>query len=339
MKKLGLIQPENGTAFTTSEALKVAESIGYPVVVRPSYVLGGRAMEIVYEPAALEIFMAKAVLVSPGHPILIDKFLEEAIEIDVDAVSDGQKTLICGIMEHIEEAGIHSGDSACVLPPYTLKPDQIERIKSNTYALARELGVKGLMNIQYAIKGETLYVLEVNPRASRTIPFVSKATGIPWAKVATRVMLGRTLESQGLTQEVVPPHISVKESVFPFLRFPGVDTLLGPEMKSTGEVMGIDQGFGLAFAKSQLAAGMDLPLTGTVFISVKDQDKKMILSTAQKLYNLGFKIMATAGTSQFLEQSRVSQPKSQQGPGGKASCGGPYEKRGDSIGHQHHHRV
>ncbi len=303
LKKLGLIQPENGTAFTTSEALKVAESIGYPVVVRPSYVLGGRAMEIVYEPAALEIFMAKAVLVSPGHPILIDKFLEEAIEIDVDAVCDGQKTLICGIMEHIEEAGIHSGDSACVLPPYTLKTDQIERIQSNTYSLARELGVKGLMNIQYAIKGDTLYVLEVNPRASRTIPFVSKTTGIPWAKVATRVMLGRTLESQGLSREVVPTHISVKESVFPFLRFPGVDTLLGPEMKSTGEVMGIDHSFGLAFAKSQLAAGMDLPLTGTVFISVKDQDKKMILSTAQKLYTLGFKIMATAGTSQFLDQA------------------------------------
>ena len=255
LKKLGLLQPENGTAFTTQEALAVAETIGYPVVVRPSYVLGGRAMEIVYEPAALEIFMAKAVLVSPGHPILIDKFLEEAIEIDVDAVSDGQKTLICGIMEHIEEAGIHSGDSACVLPPYTLKADQIDRIKSNTYALARELGVKGLMNIQYAIKGDTLYVLEVNPRASRTIPFVSKATGIPWAKVATRVMLGLTLESQGLTKEIVPAHISVKESVFPFLRFPGVDTLLGPEMKSTGEVMGIDQSFGLAFAKSQLAAG------------------------------------------------------------------------------------
>jgi carbamoyl-phosphate synthase large subunit len=303
LKKLGLIQPENGTAFTTAEALKVAELIGYPVVVRPSYVLGGRAMEIVYEPAALEIFMAKAVLVSPGHPILIDKFLEEAIEIDVDAVSDGQKTLICGIMEHIEEAGIHSGDSACVLPPYTLKADQIERIKSNTYALARELEVKGLMNIQYAIKGDTLFVLEVNPRASRTIPFVSKATGIPWAKVATRVMLGRTLESQGLSQEVVPSHISVKESVFPFLRFPGVDTLLGPEMKSTGEVMGIDRGFGLAFAKSQLAAGMDLPQTGTVFISVKDQDKKIILSTALKLCNLGFKIMATAGTSQFLDQA------------------------------------
>ena len=305
LKKLGLIQPENGTAFTVPEALKVAETIGYPVVVRPSYVLGGRAMEIVFEPGALKNFMAKAVLVSPGHPILIDKFLEEAIEIDVDAVSDGQKTLICGIMEHIEEAGIHSGDSACVLPPYTLKPDQIERIKSNTYALARELGVQGLMNIQYAIKDNTLYVLEVNPRASRTIPFVSKATGVPWAKVATRVMLGLSLESQGLTREIVPAHISVKESVFPFLRFPGVDTLLGPEMKSTGEVMGIDQSFGLAFAKSQLGAGSNLPLSGTVFISIKDREKKMILSTAQKLYNLGFKIMATSGTSRFFDQAGI----------------------------------
>ncbi|HMK65452.1 MAG TPA: carbamoyl-phosphate synthase large subunit [Thermodesulfobacteriota bacterium] len=306
LKKLELIQPENGTAFTVDEALTVAQDIGYPVVVRPSYVLGGRAMEIVYEPAALKTFMAKAVLVSPGHPILIDKFLEDAIEIDVDAVSDGEATLICGIMEHIEEAGIHSGDSACVLPPYTLQPDQVERIKTNTYALARELGVRGLMNIQYAIKESVLYVLEVNPRASRTIPFVSKATGIPWAKVATRVMLGRSLPAQGLTREVVPAHISIKESVFPFLRFPGVDTLLGPEMKSTGEVMGIDQDFGLAFAKSQLAAGSELPLSGTVFISVKDHDKKQILSTAQKLAHLGFKIMATSGTSRFLSESGLA---------------------------------
>jgi carbamoyl-phosphate synthase large subunit len=303
LKKLGLIQPENGTALTTEEALVAAEQIGYPVVVRPSYVLGGRAMEIVYEPRALEAFMSKAVLVSPGHPILIDKFLEDAIEIDVDAVSDGRLTLICGIMEHIEEAGIHSGDSACVLPPYTLKPEEIQRIKANTYALAQELGVLGLMNIQYAIKDNLLYVLEVNPRASRTIPFVSKATGIPWAKVATRIMLGRGLEAQGLTREVVPPHISVKESVFPFLRFPGVDTLLGPEMKSTGEVMGVDRSFGLAFAKSQMAAGTRLPLSGTVFVSVKDHDKKIIESTVQKLYNLGFKIMATAGTSIFLKEA------------------------------------
>ena len=303
LQKLNLVQPENGTALTTAEAREVAARIGYPVVVRPSYVLGGRAMEIVYEPEALDSFMAKAVLVSPGHPILIDKFLEEAIEIDVDAISDGRRTLICGIMEHIEEAGIHSGDSACVLPPYTLSPDQIRRIQQNTYALAEELDVCGLMNIQYAFKDEILYVLEVNPRASRTIPFVSKATGIPWAKVATRIMLGRSLEAQGLTREIVPTHISVKEAVFPFLRFPGVDTLLGPEMKSTGEVMGIDQTFGLAFAKSQLAAGQNLPLGGGVFISVRDRDKKLICSTAKKLYNLGFKILATRGTSDFLQEA------------------------------------
>jgi len=260
-------------------------------------------MEIVYKPEALDSFMAKAVLVSPGHPILIDKFLEDAIEIDVDAISDGRRSLICGIMEHIEEAGIHSGDSACVLPPYTLNPDQIRRIQQNTYALAQELDVCGLMNIQYAFKDEILYVLEVNPRASRTIPFVSKATGIPWAKVATRIMLGRSLEAQGLTREIVPTHVSVKEAVFPFLRFPGVDTLLGPEMKSTGEVMGIDQTFGLAFAKSQLAAGQNLPLGGGVFISVRDRDKKLICSTAKKLYNLGFKILATRGTSAFLQEA------------------------------------
>jgi carbamoyl-phosphate synthase large subunit len=301
LQKLNLTQPENGTALTVPEALAAAERIGYPVVVRPSYVLGGRAMEIVYEPGALESFMAKAVLVSPGHPILIDKFLEDAIEIDVDAISDGERTLVCGVMEHIEEAGIHSGDSACVLPPYTLNPEQVHQIQQHTYALARELEVRGLMNMQYALKDGRLYVLEVNPRASRTIPFVSKATGVPWAKAATRIMLGQSLASQGLTQEVVPVHISVKEAVFPFLRFPGVDTLLGPEMKSTGEVMGIDQTFGLAFAKSQLAAGQNLPRGGSVFISVKDRDKAAILPVAQKMRQLGFNLWATRGTSRFLE--------------------------------------
>jgi carbamoyl-phosphate synthase large subunit len=303
LQKLGLSQPENGTALTLAEARAAAERIGYPVVVRPSYVLGGRAMEIVYEPGALDAFMAKAVLVSPGHPILIDKFLEDAIEIDVDAIADGQRTLVCGIMEHIEEAGIHSGDSACVLPPYTLTPGQIRQIQEHTYALARELQVRGLMNIQYALKDGRLYVLEVNPRASRTIPFVSKATGVPWAKAATRVMLGQSLADQGLTQEIVPAHISVKEAVFPFLRFPGVDTLLGPEMKSTGEVMGLDRTFGLAFAKSQLAAGQNLPLRGSVFISVKDRDKPAILPVAQKMSQLGFNLLATRGTSAFLEKA------------------------------------
>ncbi len=303
LQKLGLTQPENGTALTVAEAREVAERIGYPVVVRPSYVLGGRAMEIVYEPGPLESFMAKAVLVSPGHPVLIDKFLEDAIEIDVDAIADGERTLVCGIMEHIEEAGIHSGDSACVLPPYTLTPDQVRQIQQHTYALARELEVRGLMNIQYALKDGRLFVLEVNPRASRTIPFVSKATGIPWAKAATRVMLGQSLADQGLTREIVPPHVSVKEAVFPFLRFQGVDTLLGPEMKSTGEVMGIDQTFGLAFAKSQLGAGQNLPLGGSVFISVKDRDKPAILPVAQKMRQLGFNLLATRGTSRFLEDA------------------------------------
>jgi carbamoyl-phosphate synthase large subunit len=301
LQKLDLTQPENGTALTVAEARAVAERIGYPVVVRPSYVLGGRAMEIVYEPGALESFMAKAVLVSPGHPILIDKFLEDAVEIDVDAIADGERTLVCGIMEHIEEAGIHSGDSACVLPPYTLTPEQVGHIQQHTYALARELQVRGLMNIQYALKDGRLFVLEVNPRASRTIPFVSKATGVPWAKAATRVMLGQSLADQGLTREIVPAHISVKEAVFPFLRFQGVDTLLGPEMKSTGEVMGIDQTFGLAFAKSQLGAGQNLPRGGSVFISVKDRDKAAILPVAQKMRQLGFNLWATRGTSRFLE--------------------------------------
>jgi carbamoyl-phosphate synthase large subunit len=301
LQKLNLTQPENGTALTVAEARAVAERIGYPVVVRPSYVLGGRAMEIVYEPGALESFMAKAVLVSPGHPILIDKFLEDAVEIDVDAIADGERTLVCGMMEHIEEAGIHSGDSACVLPPYTLTPEQVGHIQQHTYALARELQVRGLMNIQYALKDGRLFVLDVNPRASRTIPFVSKATGVPWAKAATRVMLGQSLADQGLTREIVPAHISVKEAVFPFLRFQGVDTLLGPEMKSTGEVMGIDQTFGLAFAKSQLGAGQNLPRGGSVFISVKDRDKAAILPVAQKMRQLGFNLWATRGTSRFLE--------------------------------------
>ncbi|MEJ2725015.1 MAG: carbamoyl-phosphate synthase large subunit, partial [Deltaproteobacteria bacterium] len=305
LKKLNIRQPENGIATNEKEALKVTEAIGYPVLVRPSFVLGGRAMEIVYDQADLEFYMRNAVEVSPGKPVLIDRFLDHAVEIDVDAISDGETTVIGGVMEHIEEAGIHSGDSACVLPPISLDPEVMTEIKECTKALARELNVVGLMNIQYAIKDGILYVLEVNPRASRTIPFVSKATGVPLAKLATKVIMGKKLKELGLTRETTPAHVSVKESVFPFARFPGVDTLLGPEMKSTGEVMGIDKDFGLAFAKSQLAAGQRLPLSGTVFISVKDEDKTAVLKVAFLFCDLGFRIVATKGTSAYMLQHGV----------------------------------
>ncbi|MEJ2068684.1 MAG: ATP-grasp domain-containing protein, partial [Deltaproteobacteria bacterium] len=300
LKRLNILQPDNGIASNEREAVQVARRIGYPVVVRPSFVLGGRAMEIVYDQKDLEFYINNAVQVSPGKPVLIDRFLDHAIEIDVDAICDGRSTIIGGIMEHIEEAGIHSGDSACVLPPISLKPDILNQLKDYTRALARELNVVGLMNIQYAVKNDVIYVLEVNPRASRTVPFVSKASGVPLAKLATKVIMGNRLEDLGLTEEVTPKHISVKESVFPFARFPGVDTILGPEMKSTGEVMGIDRSFELAFAKSQLAAGQKLPLSGTVFISVRDEDKMIMLRTALLFYDLGFKIVATKGTAAFL---------------------------------------
>jgi carbamoyl-phosphate synthase large subunit len=300
LKKLGLIQPPNGTAHSIEEALRIANDITYPVVVRPSYVLGGRAMQIIYDDESLEGFIQQAVEASPDHPILIDKFLEDAIEIDVDAVSDGESCVIAGIMEHIEEAGIHSGDSACVTPPYSLSDELVEKLKQNTYALAKDLEVIGLMNIQYAIKNDIVYVLEVNPRASRTVPFISKATGIPWAKVAARVMVGKKLRELGIQGEVEIHHIAVKESVFPFNRFYGVDTVLGPEMKSTGEVMGIDTDFGLAFAKSQIAAGLKMPLKGRVFISVMNKDKRSIVFVAKKLVDLGFEIVATRGTAKVL---------------------------------------
>jgi carbamoyl-phosphate synthase large subunit len=300
LNKLGLVQPSNGTARTPEEAKRVAEEIGYPVVVRPSYVLGGRAMEILYDDSSLERFVQRAVEASSEHPILIDKFLEDAIEIDVDAVADGNACVIAGIMEHIEEAGIHSGDSACVTPPFSLSDELIDQLKNQTCALAGELHVVGLMNIQYAIKNDIIYVLEVNPRASRTVPFISKATGIPWAKVAAKVMVGRTLFDLGIGGEVKTSHIAVKESVFPFNRFYGVDTVLGPEMKSTGEVMGIDTDFGIAFAKSQIAAGTQMPLQGRVFISVMNKDKRPSVFLAKKLVDLGFEIVATKGTAKVL---------------------------------------
>ncbi len=316
LKKLKLIQPDNGTAVSHEEAIEVANRVSYPVVVRPSFVLGGRAMEIVYDEKGLVDYMARAIEASPERPILIDKFLEDAIEVDVDAIADGETCVIGGILEHIEEAGIHSGDSAMVMPPHTLGKDTIEVIRKNTYAMAMELKVKGLMNVQYAVKNNIVYILEVNPRASRTVPFVSKAIGVPLAKLATKIMLGRTLKDLEFTKEKSIKYVCVKESVFPFIRFPGVDAILGPEMKSTGEVMGIDTTFGAAYAKSQIAAGQNLPKKGNVFISVKNQDKRNIIFIAKKLFDLGFKIMATSGTAEALKSSDIDVeilPKLQEG--------------------------
>jgi len=306
LKKLNLVQPKNGIAMNYEEAIAIAQDIGYPVIVRPSFVLGGRAMKIVFDPKDLENFTKLAIQASPGNPVLIDKFLQDAVELDVDAISDGHQTVIGGIMEHIEEAGIHSGDSCCVLPPYRISPSLISQIKEATKAMAKELKVIGLMNVQYAIKDDELYIIEVNPRASRTVPFVSKATGVPLAKLATKVMLGKTLDELGFTDEIIPEYYSVKEAILPFDRFPSVDTLLGPEMRSTGEVMGIDQDLGTAFAKAQLGAGRALPKQGTVFISVKENDKKAILDVAQMYELLGFKIMATSGTSDYLNDNGIT---------------------------------
>ncbi len=297
---IGLMQSPNGTATSSEEAAPIAAALGYPVIVRPSYVLGGRAMQIVYDEALLHEYMNSAVEASPEHPVLIDKYLEEAIEVDVDAISDGNLTVVGGIMEHIEEAGIHSGDSDCVLPPYTLVDEQIEQLKTFTYDLAKALRVRGLMNVQYAIKNDEIYVLEVNPRASRTIPFVSKAIGVPLAKLAARVMAGKTLEELGFTREIEPAYFSVKVPVFPFNRFPGSNTRLGPEMKSTGEVMGIDTDVSRAFAKAQKACGYSLPLSGKVFISVKNKDKRAIIFIAKKLTDMGFELIATHGTAKVL---------------------------------------
>ena len=305
LKKLKINQPENGSATSIKEAIKVAKRIGFPVLVRPSYVLGGRAMKIVYDGETLLKFIKEAQKASPDHPILVDKFLEDAVEVDVDAISDGKTTIIGGIMEHIEEAGVHSGDSACVLPPHTLGDSIINAIRRYTYALSRELHVKGLINIQFAVKREKVYVLEVNPRASRTVPFVSKATGVPLAKIAAEVMVGKTLKQIGLTAEKQVKHISVKESVLPFSRFSGVDILLGPEMKSTGEVMGIDSSFGKAFYKSQLAANQNLPLKGSIFISVKNGDKRDMVFIAKKLSDMNFKLIATKGTYKVLSSNNI----------------------------------
>jgi carbamoyl-phosphate synthase large subunit len=305
LNKLNLRQPPNRTARTESEALNHAQEIGYPLVVRPSYVLGGRAMEIVHEQIDLERYMREAVKVSNDSPVLLDRFLNNAIEIDVDCLCDGQEVFIGGVMEHIEQAGVHSGDSACCLPPYSLSPELTEEIKRQTALMARALNVKGLMNVQFAIQNDDVYVLEVNPRASRTVPFVSKATGLQLAKIAARAMAGQTLASQGITKEVVPHYFSVKEAVFPFVKFPGVDTILGPEMKSTGEVMGVGETFGEAFVKSQMAASVNLPESGTVFISVKNADKPKAVLVARGLHALGFKVVATRGTAAAIQEAGI----------------------------------
>jgi carbamoyl-phosphate synthase large subunit len=305
LRELDIPQPESGTATSLEEAKAVASRIGYPVLVRPSYVLGGRAMSIVYDEKRLEGFVREAVLASPEHPILVDRFLEDAYEVDVDAVADGERVVIGGILQHIEEAGVHSGDSAMVLPTYKIGPAHLETIRRYTRRLGLALGVRGLMNVQYAIKGDVVYVLEVNPRASRTTPFVSKATGTPLAKVAARVMAGRSLTEQGIAEDLTVDRFFVKESVFPFLKMTGSDILLGPEMKSTGEVMGISEDFGMAFAKSQSAAGFTIPTGGTVFISVNDFDKPGVWPMARDLKALGFHIVATKGTVEFLRARGV----------------------------------
>ena len=314
LTKLKIPQPLNGTATNETEALNVAQVLGYPVLVRPSFVLGGRAMQIIYSDSELKHYMRFAVEASPERPVLVDKFLEDAIEVDVDCISDvglyrnTEKdgiTVIGGFLEHIEFAGVHSGDAAMVLPPHTLSDEVIQTIRNYTYAMARELKVAGLMNVQYAVKGDTVYVLEVNPRASRTVPFVSKAIGVPLAKLAAKVMVGKTLSEIGFTKEVVPDYWAVKESVFPFNRFHGQDILLSPEMRSTGEVMGIDKDLGIAYAKSQMAAGTPLPLSGTVFISVSDVHKKEVAFVAKLFVDLGFNIIATSGTADVLEKAGI----------------------------------
>ncbi len=305
LDKLGLRQTPNGSAVSTEEAVTIAKKVGYPVLVRPSFVLGGRAMELVYNEQDLRRYMTSAIEVTPDRPVLVDRFLEDAIEVDVDCISDGETTVIGAIMEHIEEAGIHSGDSACVIPTFSLPTKVLDEISAATKAMARELKVRGLMNVQFAVKGDDVYVLEVNPRASRTVPFVSKAIGVPLAKLAAKVMTGNSLHELGFTKEIVPKHFSVKEAVFPFLRYEGVDISLGPEMKSTGEVMGIDVDLGLAYAKSQMAAPPPLPTGGNVFVSVKDSDKQAVVPVVREFVKLGFGIIATAGTFEVLAAAKI----------------------------------
>ena len=307
--KLKLRQPPSGIARNMEEARREVERIGYPALVRPSFVLGGRAMEICYDKSQFERYVAEAFIVADGQPVLIDHFLEEAIEVDVDAVSDGKDVVVMGIMEHIEEAGVHSGDSACAIPPFSIPPDVIDELREAATKLADALNVVGLMNIQFAIKTEdgkpVVYILEVNPRASRTVPFVAKATGCPVASVATKVMAGMTLAEIGVTSEPIPKHVSIKESVFPFRKFAGVDIVLGPEMKSTGEVMGISDKFSLAFAKSQIAAGVTLPTEGKIFISLSSRHKESAVSLGRDLTGLGFELLATSGTASRLESEGV----------------------------------
>jgi carbamoyl-phosphate synthase large subunit len=309
LQELGLRQPPNRTARTETEALALAQEIGYPLVVRPSYVLGGRAMEIVHEQRDLERYMREAVKVSHDSPVLLDRFLNDAIEVDVDCLSDGERTFIGGVMEHIEQAGVHSGDSACSLPPYSLSQETIAELKRQTSLMAKGLNVVGLMNVQFAIQQkegqDVVFVLEVNPRASRTVPYVSKATGLQLAKIAARCMVGQSLDSQGIGVEVVPPYFSVKEAVFPFVKFPGVDTILGPEMKSTGEVMGVGKTFGEAFVKSQLGAGVKLPTSGKVFLSIKNSDKPRAVKVARDLVELGFSVVATRGTAAAITEAGI----------------------------------
>jgi carbamoyl-phosphate synthase large subunit len=304
-RELGVAQPPSGVAFSVEEAVAVATRVGYPVLVRPSYVLGGRAMEICYDDASLRSYFARAALVAPEHPVLIDSFLEDAFEADVDAISDGTRCVIGGVMQHIEDAGIHSGDSACVLPPYLITEAQVEEMRRHTRAFAERLGVVGLLNVQYAIKGGIVYVLEVNPRGSRTIPFVSKTTGVALASLAAAIMTGATLDDLGLHDDVLQPYVAVKEAVFPFSKLQGVDLILGPEMRSTGEVMGIADSFGMAFAKAQISVDGALPLSGSIFVTVNDHDKANVVPIVRRFHGLGFRVFATEGTARYLRARGV----------------------------------